>query len=281
MKKSILLSFLFFLFFQFSFCQDTAEKKYKEAVEKYKQDDFTSANLIIKEIKPLYKTVPPKVLYLEIMTKYAIIKNNPLDNYTIILETRNLVSKYLKNNVKYKNDNYAKVKNVSEELNAYPKNEASFNYIKAEENARIEREKQLEAEAKVKAEKDAEIRAVNEAATAKRNAEIRAVNEAAAIETAKNKEKADKIAREEAEKQALIKAKKEAEYYKGLSFRRGFASLGVQSGEIAKYGLLYERGGKRTVGFHISARTSNTSEEEILNGSGVENKTEMDLLTKL
>ena len=93
------------------------------------------------------------------------------------------------------------------------------NYIKAEENARIEREKQLEAEAKVKAEKDAEIRAVNEAATAKRNAEIRAVNEAAAIETAKNKEKADKIAREEAEKQALIKAKKEAEYYKGLSFR--------------------------------------------------------------
>jgi hypothetical protein len=56
-----------------------------------------------------------------------------------------------------------------------------------------------------------------------------------------------------------------------------FSSLGVQSGEIAKYGLLYERGGKRTVGFHISARTSNTSEEEILNGSGIENKTEADL----
>ena len=56
-----------------------------------------------------------------------------------------------------------------------------------------------------------------------------------------------------------------------------FSSLGFQSGEIAKYGLLYERGGKRTVGFHISARTSNTSEEEILNGSGIENKTEIDL----
>lgn len=56
-----------------------------------------------------------------------------------------------------------------------------------------------------------------------------------------------------------------------------FSSLGIQSGEIAKYGLIYERGGKRTVGFHISARTSNTSEEEILNGSGIENKTEIDL----
>ena len=56
-----------------------------------------------------------------------------------------------------------------------------------------------------------------------------------------------------------------------------FSSLGFQSGEIAKYGLVYERGGKRTVGFHISARTSNTSEEDILNGSGTENKTEIEL----
>lgn len=56
-----------------------------------------------------------------------------------------------------------------------------------------------------------------------------------------------------------------------------FSSLGFQSGEIAKYGLLYERGGKKTVGFHISARTSNTSEDEILNGSGIANKTEIDL----
>lgn len=56
-----------------------------------------------------------------------------------------------------------------------------------------------------------------------------------------------------------------------------FSSIGFQSGEIAKYGLLYERGGKRTVGFHISARTSNTSEEEILNSLGIANKTEADL----
>lgn len=56
-----------------------------------------------------------------------------------------------------------------------------------------------------------------------------------------------------------------------------FSSLGIQSGEIAKYGLIYERGGKRTVGFHISARTSLTPEEDILNGTAIENKTEIDL----
>lgn len=58
---------------------------------------------------------------------------------------------------------------------------------------------------------------------------------------------------------------------------RPFSSLGFQSGEIAKYGLLYESGGKRTVGFHMSFRSSFTSEEDILNGVGTENKTEADL----
>ncbi|AOW11014.1 SH3 domain-containing protein [Flavobacterium gilvum] len=56
-----------------------------------------------------------------------------------------------------------------------------------------------------------------------------------------------------------------------------FSSLGIHSGEIAKYGLLYESGGNKTVGFHISARTSFTPEEDILNGSGIENKTEIEL----
>jgi hypothetical protein len=56
-----------------------------------------------------------------------------------------------------------------------------------------------------------------------------------------------------------------------------FSSLGFQSGEIAKYGFLYERGGKRAIGFHLSARTSLTPEEDILNGTTIENKTEIDL----
>jgi hypothetical protein len=58
---------------------------------------------------------------------------------------------------------------------------------------------------------------------------------------------------------------------------KSFSSLGFQSGEIAKYGLLYESGGKKTVGFHFSARTSNTPKEDILKGTGIKNKTEIDL----
>jgi hypothetical protein len=53
-----------------------------------------------------------------------------------------------------------------------------------------------------------------------------------------------------------------------------FSSIGIQSGQIAKYGILYETGGKNFIGFHMSLRTSNTPEEEILNGENVPNKNE-------
>lgn len=53
-----------------------------------------------------------------------------------------------------------------------------------------------------------------------------------------------------------------------------FSSIGFQSGQIAKYGILYETGGKKFIGFHMSLRTSNTPEDEILNGENVPNKNE-------
>ena len=56
-----------------------------------------------------------------------------------------------------------------------------------------------------------------------------------------------------------------------------FSSIGFQSGEIAKYGFIYERGGRKTVGFRFTGRTSLTAEEDILNGTIVENKTEIEL----
>ena len=78
-------------------------------------------------------------------------------------------------------------------------------------------------------------------------------------------------------KQELIAAKIIEKNERDLIFRKGFSSLGIASGEIAKYGLIYERGGRKTVGFRISARTSLTSEQDILNGVIVENKTEIEL----
>lgn len=56
-----------------------------------------------------------------------------------------------------------------------------------------------------------------------------------------------------------------------------FSSLGFQSGEIAKYGFIYESGGRKFVGFRLTGRTSLVAEEDILNGIIVENKTELEL----
>jgi hypothetical protein len=56
-----------------------------------------------------------------------------------------------------------------------------------------------------------------------------------------------------------------------------FRSLGFQSGEIAKYGLLFETGGGKTFGFHISARTSLTDGQAILNGETIPNKTQIEM----
>ena len=56
-----------------------------------------------------------------------------------------------------------------------------------------------------------------------------------------------------------------------------FSSIGVKSGQIAQYGILYERGGKKGVGFHISARTSFTSDDDILIDNINKNKTVIDL----
>ncbi len=56
-----------------------------------------------------------------------------------------------------------------------------------------------------------------------------------------------------------------------------FSSIGIQSGEIAKYGFIYETGGRKTVGFRFSVRTTSTPEEDILKGTSVANKTEIEL----
>lgn len=66
---------------------------------------------------------------------------------------------------------------------------------------------------------------------------------------------------------------KSKNYYSSLP---SFSSLGFQSGEIAKYGLLYETGGRKTVGFRISART-NLKPEQIFGGGDIENRKEIEL----
>lgn len=59
--------------------------------------------------------------------------------------------------------------------------------------------------------------------------------------------------------------------------KKSFSSIGLQSGEIAKFGLMYEYGGRSKLGFHISVGSSLISKQDILSGKITENKNNFDL----
>ena len=277
MKQIISLTFFILFFFQISFSQNDVNSKYEKANEAYNQESYKEVVLIIKEIKPLYKTVPPKVLSLEILAKSEIIKNNPLDDYALISDTRNQANKYLNNPNNKRDKNYNAVVRENSILKNYPKDLTSFN---AQKEAAI-KEAALQKDLKTKAAAEEKARLESIAIENKARQEREAIERKESLDREKIKNEQLAVEREKyriSEAEADAKRAKEAKRNAGkLNSYSTFSSLGIQSGEIAKYGLLYESGGKRTVGFHISARTSNTSEEEILNGSGVENKTEIDL----
>ena len=273
---------IFSLLFQFSFCQKNEDLKYEKAKEAYINGNFEEANLLIKDVKPLYKSVPPKVAYLEIIVKNKLIEINPYDDYILLNETRKLIKIYKNKYQSLKNENYNNVIQIGNDLDTYPIDLATFNLQKEakirEDALQKEREEKEATEAKIRKEKEAvEAKARQEREAIERQERLeqeRLRNEATAKEREKNRA---------AEAKAEEKRVKEAESYskkvdrENKSRLNSFSSLGLQSGEIAKYGLLYERGGRKFIGFHISARTSLTPEEDILNGKVIENKTELEL----
>ncbi|MDI1317427.1 cell envelope integrity protein TolA [Flavobacterium sp.] len=285
MKKRASLTLLVLLLFQISLAQKKDVKIIiKEASEAFNVQDYETTIQKIEEIKIEFKknSPPPFVLSMEILAKSEIIKTNPLDNYALITSTRNLTNKYLKNPNSKKDLNYSAVVQENNILNTYPKDLATFNAQKEaklrEEALQKEREEKEAAEAKLRKEKEeveAKARMEREAIQRQERLEQERVrNEAAAKERELNRA---------AEEKAEEKRAKEAEAYskkvdrENKSHLNSFSSLGIQSGEIAKYGFIYERGGRKTIGFRFSARTSLTSEEDILNGKATENKTEIEL----
>ncbi|WP_016990085.1 hypothetical protein [Flavobacterium sp. ACAM 123] len=236
----------------------------------------------ILEAKLQFTSIPPPiVLSLEILSKALIIKNNPLYDYSQVVDARALASSYLKNSKNKTDKYYNTVQIESRILNSYPKDIASFlalkQQIEQEKLLKKEREEKAASEAKAKAERDAienKLRLEKEELARKTKIEADKIkNELAAIEAEKNR-----IIKAEAdEKNRARTAELEKKYYKDLSFKKGFSSLGIQSGEIAKYGLLYETGSRKLIGFRMSARTSLTLEEDILSGKSIANKTEIEL----
>lgn len=277
MKQIISLTFFFLFFFQISFSQNDVNSKYEKANEAYNQESYKEVVLIIKEIKPLYKTVPPKVLSLEILAKSEIIKNNPLDDYALISDTRNQANKYLNNPNNKRDKNYNAVVRENSILKNYPKDLTSFNDQK---EADI-KEAALQKEREVKAAAEEKARLESVAIEAKARQEREAIERKERLEQEKIKNEQLAVEREKyrvSEAEADAKRANEAKRNAGkINSYSTFSSIGFQSGEIAKYGFLYERGGRKTVGFRFSARTSLTAEEDILNGTATENKTEIEL----
>jgi hypothetical protein len=341
--------FLPIVFFinQNSFCQIAEDLNYEKAKQAYLEKNYTAANSHIKQSKIAYKSVPPKVSYLEIMIKDELIKTNPYEDYFLLDETRNLVNVYLKKYQNLNSRNYKDVEQVANRLISLPKDLTTFNYYKEKkikeeelEKERLkieaaERKEKLEREVKAKLERERVLRAealerekLNNLVNDRRiklapyakairinDYELSQLSELEFINRL-NKAKEDlvKIEKEEAKIEEIriqrsiklepyksqvsynvlislgtysnfeydeiyTKAKKD---FKATKKRnkpnlRSFSSLGFQSGEIANYGLLYESGGKSTIGFRLSARTSLTPEEDILNGTIIKNKTEIEL----
>jgi hypothetical protein len=284
---------IFYLFFQLTFCQNNEELKYNNAKEAYKNDDFEEANILITEVKTLYKSVPPKVAYLEILIKNKLIKADPLNDYSLLEETRRLIKSYKNKFNNIKNDNYNNIIKIEYDLYTYPKDLETFNEIKEAKRRKeqFEKEQKEKAEAEEKARKErialeAKARQERIALEAKAREEREAIaraemleqerikNEQLAIEREKNR-----LAQVEADRKSALEALEYSKKVERENKRRlyPFSSIGFLSGEIAKYGFIYERGGRKRVGFRFSARTSLTPEEDILTGKVIENKTEIEL----
>ena len=285
MKKKVFLNLLILLLFQVSFAQKKDVKVIiKEASEAFNNNDYETTIQKIDEIKFEFKknTPPPFILSMEIISKSQIIKNNPLDTFDLITETRNLTNKYLKNPNSKKDGNYNAVILENKILNTYPKDLATFNALKEAK----QKQEALEKEQKEKAAADEKIRLERIALETKARQEREALarteqlkqerikNEQLAVEREKNR-----LAQAEEDKQREKEAEKYRKKEKNNSNQtlNPFSSFGFQSGEIAKYGFIYEHGGRKIVGFRFSARTSLTPEEDILNGKIIENKTEVEL----
>jgi hypothetical protein len=334
-KDFKLLVVLFFsLFYQFSYSQESVDLKYERAKDAFYSENFEDANVLIKEIKLKYKSVPPKVAFLELIIKNKLIENNPLYDFSLLAETRKLVKIYKNKYQKFQNDNYKIVLEIGKILDQYPKDIIEYTKYKKEQ-IKAEELKKIEAkEAEILAKEKQKIQVlVNERIEklkpylSKINSDelgLGIINEGAfnllvekakenkAIEIKESEIKKEKAKRRieilapytsvinyydlnienltdsefqyqlsmakqklnDKENQKKIEQKRSDSYQKDYNMRKPFSSIGFQSGQIAKYGFIYETGGKNFIGFHMSLRTSNTPEEEILNGENVPNKNE-------
>jgi len=255
MKKTLLFVILFITSVQISFAQDAIAKiKYEEAESAYISNDFKTVVSKLDEAESLLGSTNPKILYLKIMSLTEIIKKDPLNDFKIIENARMLSAKYLKDyeSLSDNMDKYKDIYKANELLKSYPEDETSFlkqkNKLADDEKARqaqIELNRKQEKARQEKEDEEKKIRIEEE-----------------------------RVKQEKAAKEAEAVRIKSVEKHNKLSFK----SVGFQSGEIAKYGFLYEKGSdKSRVGFHLAIRSSFTPDASILDGTITDNKSEIDI----
>ena len=129
MKKIILLTLILIASSQFAFSQQAIAKiKYEEAEEAFSTNDFKTTVLKLDEAETLLKATNPRIMYLKILAQSKIIEKEPLNDYKILENTRQLCAKYLLEyeSIPNNEDKYRDVYNVTEGLKKNPKSETEF-----------------------------------------------------------------------------------------------------------------------------------------------------------
>lgn len=292
MKKQyiLFLSTCLFLVSTIGFAQTDITEKRKLAYEAFEKGEYEVVTSIIKDIKPEFRSFPLNLLGIEILSAYQIILKDPTRDFNFLDQTRKSIDQYLEDKNSQQDENYSNVLRAKYELGQYPTDRNTF-------LAEVEKIKKQEEERKLKEESERQERLVSEKLAEEqrlvqleidrqriekerieaeiRNKEQEIINERRRLENQKISEENSKIRAKEREKQEKIDTRNAKKY----RFQtQKFSNLGFKTGEIAKYGLLYETGGGNNfLGFHISVRSSLVPEEDILNGIVIENKTEVDL----
>lgn len=284
MKKNLLVFALLFFSIQLSFGQKKSAAIIKqEAAEAFENENYELTVSKVNQLSSTFKEVPPVYLAYRIKALSAIISKSPYKDYQPIETTRNFIASYLTRFAQKRDNNYNSILEIKDVFETYPKTESAFVATKkAKELEESERKRKEILEAEIQRKKvlrDNIVRdslALVNAARAKlkfTQDSLQAIKQAD-IDRVNSQKAAVQLAKEQ-KAQGIIDRKN----LKAYNFKNNtFSNLGVISGEIAKYGLLFEHGGgKNFLGYHIAARSSLIPKNDILNGNVVENRTEVDL----
>lgn len=310
MIKHIVLFIVLFCSTQSIIAQKKPNEIKKQAELAFESGDYETTIVRINEMESIFKQMPFYYLSIRIKAIASIIAENPGRDFQRIVSARKFISDYLKNpSAKEQDASYYGIIDINKVLESYPKDESSFIIYKDKfEKEAIETERR-DGIIKLRTAKlqpylklanlnflslgyitDSEFENVFNNAKDKYEKEVIEIEIKEKLKTKRTDIlqpysnfvsndvylKLGELSNVVFDK-ILKTAKEKAKINTPNSQLNSFSSIGFQSGEIAKYGILYERGGSKFMGFHLSLRSSLSSEQDIINGVSTKNKTEIEI----